>query len=250
MKLFLRKINDNVEYIQLCPNGSRRSKDAIRNRHIEDIKSCHSGLTGDSLIEFVLEFIEKTRFREEEYDAILIEDDKDNRFLRLEADGSSEIDNEGWATFRSKTTEAIHAKYQGIPVLFLYAAPEVETWFLADWENSFGTVFRNILTSEQNKLFSVRFHRHVNSEILTRKYEDSLEQYGYFEGVYRKLSEEIQQALLRIDFLDDGKPDEHQLPRYSKRVQGETMLEEIDPDVVMQRCSVFFKSGMLALQTL
>ena len=29
MKFFMQKINSQVEYIQLCPIGTRRSKDAI-----------------------------------------------------------------------------------------------------------------------------------------------------------------------------------------------------------------------------
>ena len=34
MKSFMRKINDTVEYIQLCPTGPRKSRRAIQNRRL------------------------------------------------------------------------------------------------------------------------------------------------------------------------------------------------------------------------
>lgn len=37
MKSFMRKINDGVEYIQLCPIGPRKSKGAIKDRHKHQI---------------------------------------------------------------------------------------------------------------------------------------------------------------------------------------------------------------------
>lgn len=250
MKLFLKKINDQVDYIQLCPTGVRRSKNEIRNRHIDNIIKKHSGLTGQALIDFVLDFIEQDRFREEEYDAILIEDDKDNRFLRMREDGSAEIDKDEWELYRSTIVETIHSKHQEMPVLFLYAAPEVETWFLADWDNGFGKVFKDSLTPEQNRLFSIRFHRYIISEVITKRYEDCLESYGYFGGDYRKLSDEIIKVLDETNFLEDCKAEDYRLPHYSKRVEGEMMLEEIDPQVVIKKCTTFFRSGMLALQAL
>lgn len=248
MKIFMKKINDSVEYIQLCPSGPRRSKDMIKNRHVDTIDTKQSGLTGNALLEFVYSFIQKDRFREECYDAVLIEDDKDSRFLYVQPDGTAGIDEEGWAHFKQDVTSKIHSYYPNIDVLFFYAAPEVEAWFLSDWDNSFGKVYKGVFNARQNNYFSVRFRKYMNESILTSRYKDSIEEYGYFNKIYKKLSEEIQNALEQIDFLNDTT--EHVNTRYSKRIHGEAMLAEIDPEIVIRSCNFFFKYGLLALKSL
>lgn len=61
-------------------------------------------------------------------------------------------------------------------------------------------------------------------------YKDSIEEYGYFEKKYKKLSEEIQNALDENDFLNGGRPTSEPVAvRYSKRIHGEAMLAEIEP---------------------
>lgn len=249
MKSFMRKINDTVEYIQLCPIGPRKSRRAIQNRHIEQIDKNLNGMTGEKLIQFVVDFIKEKRFEEESYDALLIEDDKDARFLSIEENGMASIDESSWNCFKSEVIERIREKRPNIPIIFFYAAPEVEAWFLADWENGFGSVYKNTFTAQQNDYFSVKFRKYVNDHILTDRYKNCIEKYGYFEGKYRKLSEEIQSELERIDFLEDYMPQiEHPLITYSKRIQGEDMLERIEPKVVLHNCTFFFKEGYFALR--
>lgn len=42
---------------------------------------------------------------------------------------------------KKEITENIHGILEkNIPVFFLYALPEIEAWFIADWENTFGSV--------------------------------------------------------------------------------------------------------------
>ena len=251
MKTFMKKINDTVEYIQLCPIRPRKSKRAIENRHIDQIDKNQSGMTGEKLIDFVINFIKEKRFEEEGYDAILIEDDKDDRFLSLEDDGTATIDKGKWKCFKDDIVVRLGKKRPGIPVIFFYAAPEVETWFLADWSNSFGSVYKEVFTVQQNKYFSVKFRKYVNDNILTNRYKDCMEEYGYFDGKYRKLSEEIKNILETTDFLGDYMPElEHPLISYSKRKQGGDMLEQIDPDIILHNCPFFFKDGYLALQVI
>lgn len=205
MKSFMRKINDTVEYIQLCPTGPRKSRRAIENRHIDQIDKNQNGMTGDKLIEFVNEFIEKKRFEEEGYDAILIEDDKDDRFLALEKDGTATIDKEKWEYFKDDIVVRLGKKRPDIPVIFFYAAPEVEAWFLADWTNAFGSVYKGVFNAQQNSYFNVKFRKYINDNILTNRYINCIEEYGYFDGKYKKLSGEIQDTLENIDFLGDYK---------------------------------------------
>lgn len=251
MKSFLGKINDKVEYIQLCPIGPRKSKRAIQNRHINQIVKEQNGMTGEKLIEFVVDFIGGKRFEEEGYEAVLIEDDKDDRFLSAEDDGTVSIDDEKWMNFKGKVIESLQKKHPGVPVVFFYAAPEIEAWFLADWKNGFGSVYKDIYSIGQNEFFSFRFRKYVNESILTDLYVNCIERYGYFGGKYRKLSGEIQSALQEIDFLEDYKPGkEHPMISYSKNRQGGSMLENINPEVVLHKCPFFFKEGYQGLKAL
>lgn len=251
MKPFMRKINSRVDYIQLCPIGERKSKDMIRGRRAGSISQKQSGRTGQALIDFVLGFIQTERFREELYDAILIEDDKDDRFLQVQPDGTASIDSSKWEEFEQYIRAEVAAHCPDIPVLLFLAAPEVEAWLLSDWDNSFGKIYRDRLTAGQNNYFSNRFRRHINEQILTQQYQPLIESYGYFDGQYRKLSLELQRALETVDFLEGYTPaPEDVVIRYSKRFEGEAMLEEIDPLAVARRCPVFFKREMLALKSL
>ena len=249
MKDFMKKINNTVEYIQLCPTRARRNKEQIRNRHSNQIDQ--NGITGEALINYIIDFVGKSCFQEEEYDAILIEDDKDNRFLTLQSDGGAVHDKTAWIEFKSKVRKRLGERCPDLPVIFFFAAPEVEAWFLADFEHGFGSIYRSRLSTQQNKLFQVQFRKYINEKILTDKYRDCIEQYGFFDGVYRKLSEQLQNALNETDFLDtySGKP-EYQSIRYSKKIQGEAMLRSIEPEIIEPKCNYYFKEGFWALQSL
>lgn len=251
MKTFMKKINDNVEYIQRCPIGPRKSKEAIKNRQMKYIDEKQNGYTGAKLIEFLLEYIGKPQFVEEQYDAILIEDDKDERFLSVQPDGTACIDTDAWKEYKDSVKCQIHKKFPEIPVIFFYAAPEVESWFLADWENSFGYVYKSKLTKPQNKYFKTVFQNYVHNNILTSQYCNCLESFGYFDGKYKKLSAEIKSALETIDFLEGYMHgEEHMIVHYSKRNDGAMMLENIDPQMVLRGCNCFFKNGLFELQAL
>lgn len=127
----------------------------------------------------------------------------------------------------------------------------MEAWFLADWDNSFGRVYIGEYTRLQNSFFNVNFRRYVNETILTEQYRDHIEEYGYFDGMYRKLSDQIKGALDETYFLEGYRTEtEHPIVRYSKRDQGMDMLEQIDPQAVLQKCTLFFKDGYWQLKTL
>lgn len=241
MKIFMKKINSSVQLVQLCPSGSRKSKRAITGRHTEEIKGSQSGLTGDQLIEYVFKMTNEPRFLEEEYDAILIEDDKDHRFLSLQEDGTAVIDVDKWKSYRGCIVDQLRENHPNVAIFFFLAAPEIEGWHLMDWKNSFGSVYKDILKTAPNNYFSYKFYFHVQNEILQEAYNKNIEAYGYFNRMYRKLSEELQTALASNDFLADYAPaQEHEPIRYSKRIQGEIMLEQIDPDSIAKHHTVFF----------
>lgn len=249
MKLFLRKINSNIDFIQLCPTGTRRSKSDIQNRHIDNIDTNHSGLTGGALIEHILAFIQQKKFQEEEYRAILIEDDKDDRFLDIQETGDAKCNKDAWKKFKKEICDKIHTLYPDIKIIFILAAPEVEAWFLADFEHSFGEAYKRILNnSKDNEYLKVQMRKYFNENILTQRYEKCIEEYGYFNGVYRKLSEEIQKALSLEDFFEER--ENYPIISYSKRKHGEVMLQQIEPDKVLNKCSVYFREGCIELAEL
>ena len=249
MKWFLKKVNANLDFIQLCPVSLRKNRDSIRNRVNTSLNNGVStsrgpnGLTGASLVNYVVEYITdpKYSFSPSEYAAILIEDDKDSRFLAIQDDGSSKIDISAWNKYEEEVSEKIGRIVPDIPVILLLAAPEVEAWFIADWDNSFAKAFKAVsgLTTEENTLFSTRFRRYINDTLLTERYRYSIEEYGYFDGMYRKLIEEIQNALDVNDFLKDRTP--HKEIRYTKTNHGEEMLREIEPQSVRRGCTTCFR---------
>lgn len=249
MKDFMEKINDNVQYIQLCPTGIRKNKHSIRNRQSAGIKSNQNGLTGEALIKYIVNFVKSEQFKEECYDAILIEDDKDDRFLSINTDGYGEFNEEEWNTYKNNVTQRIHEFYPEIPIIFFYAAPEVEAWFLADFENSFGTFYNSILNYNENSFFQIKFRKYVVNNILTEHYESCIENYGYFNNVYHKLSSQIQESLEKIDFLKNLKERYHYNEiRYSKRYHAPEMLRNINPEKVLTRCNQYFSEGFRALK--
>lgn len=169
----------------------------------------------------------------------MIEDDKDDRFLSVESEGYSTIDRQSWNEYQEKLLIKIGSKRPNIPVFIMLAAPEVEAWFLADWENSFGNVYEEKLGKMQNKQFEYQFHQFVNQKILTDHYRSDLENYGCFKKSYHKLSEEIQKALLTNRFLYETDNSEEISVTYSKRNEGSRMLSTIEPEHVEKNVPIF-----------
>lgn len=55
MKMFLRKIDRNIEFIQFCPTGEKKRKNPLKR----ELGREYSGLTGKSLFDYVNDFISK-----------------------------------------------------------------------------------------------------------------------------------------------------------------------------------------------
>ena len=90
---------------------------------MEMISKRESGLTGKKLIDHVKNFVQEERFKEERYDVILIEDDKDDRFLTIQADGTATIDEKEWETFKQEVQEQLQKVGVTIPIIMIMAAP-------------------------------------------------------------------------------------------------------------------------------
>lgn len=252
MKNFMGRINGDIKYIQLCPYGTKRSKDSVlkRRKHTKNMVPSQSGLTGQCLIDHVLSFIKTERFAEENYDAILISDDKDNRFLRIDENGYSSKDVYQWDMFKSELVEKIHQSYPDLPVVFFFSAPEIEAWFVADWNNCFEEEYKDCFGMKQQKLLSHRLRCWVKDHVVTEHYTDKIEDYGYFDFKYRKLSEQIQDMFENPCLFEGVAQSNDAHIGYSKRKNGENMLGRLNPENVLKKCNFYFREGYYGLKNI
>ncbi len=262
---FLKRINSDVIYDQRCPNKTRRRKGSA----LTPLKPEVSGLTGASLIAYMFDHLEKYKDDLKDYDGVLIEDDLDGKFYSLANDDKREIkivcrnsEYEAYINNLAARVRGILDKKEDFPVIQFHASPEIEGWFLADWNNSFGSIYgpkgAKILQNSENGFFSNRFKIFVQDNIL-REYKECIELYGYFGGDYRKLSDEVIHGLsgdFKVNLSEDTSNKlalsiayNKQL-YYSKSLHGDMMLREILPGEVMRSCNIFFKGAYEQLKFL
>jgi hypothetical protein len=245
MQYFLKKINSSFEYKQYLPNRTIKKKGDSKN-----ISSSISGLTGEALLEKVYSIIKNHTKEILECAAIIIEDDLDDKFV-------------GWSDEKiNKFIKNIKNKIYGIlgceiPIFIMYAAPEVESWFIADWENGFKFLyckgsFINDVNINARIFFTHHLKRYIEIEIL-KEYSSNIEIYGVFDGKYYKLSEQLVKAIQYdskeyINKLTGTNKDfvnqilNSRSLYYSKKLHGDMMLRNISPENVAKGCCSYFKS--------
>lgn len=182
--------------------------------------------------------------------AILIEDDLDGRFFGCSA---SEIE-----AYNQVILHRIHEILEKeIPVFILYASPEAESWFVADWKNGFEYLYSDsgiVDDLDRNaKLFFVHhLKRYIDNNIL-KQYVDDIEEYGWFEGEYIKLSDElitavqvgVKEYIRELSTVNHSYVEqiiESRKLYYSKKLHGDRMLRNIQPDIVARKCNRYFGS--------
>ena len=262
MKLFLEKINKNVEYIQFCPTGEKKRKTPFKR----ELGSGFSGLTSKKLDEYVDSYLEKYKDRISECDAVLVEDDLDDKYISLydEKDYIGKISDikakyNKDCEHRRDIIRSILGKEKEFPVILLHAAPEVEAWFYADWNNTFGYIYgpkvQNVLPDNMNDFFSISFKKYLEENVLC-EYREQIELYGSFAHIYKKLSEELIKALYvpyRNDLDIDNEDiielikDNRELS-YSKKIEGQIMLMYLNPKALERKCDVYFRDTMYQIQ--
>ncbi len=254
MVSFFRRINDKIEYFQRCPNKPKYRKKGTEScplpEGISHVKDSLRGLTGSDLISFVAKDIREhfvNTHRPFNFDMILIEDDADFRFL----DGSFETKiKEYERTIRDvlKDTTGTNAN---IPIYFLYASPELEIWFLADWEHSFRDMYCAKMNRSLGMLYSNRLHKYIFDHFFPSL--THIEDYShpdYCEKELAKLSKEIERAAqhiaieLNYELSKNGQNgrgiDDSVKLQYSKKFDGAKMLSQIVPQQVASKCSKYF----------
>lgn len=184
------------------------------------------GLTGASLVSEMMERLAEYHRAGSKgaLDAVVFIDDADCRF---EGDPAKV---EAWTGARAAEVRA-KTGAPSIPFVALFASPEIEAWFLADWEQGFGVEYDKLATGER--------HLRAHVEELLGSAIGSVEGYGggLVNGACaNKLSEKLQGLVTRLGGA------------YSKRMQGQDMLLRIRPEKVAQECGAYFRPALQALR--
>lgn len=243
MQALLKKINSNYEYKQYLPNKTIKKKGAPKI-----ISPEISGLTGPALLAKIYTIIEKHTLEIIQCRAILIEDDLDGNFHDMTV---SDIE-----TYINSIKEKIYSiTGSHIPVFILYASPEIESWFISDWDNGFGYIYNSSgcvtdIDTPAKIFFSHHLKHYIDTYVL-QEYCDDIENYGYFNHIYYKLSDRLIDAI-----QTDVKEYISSLPKtnrlyseqisssrdlyYSKKLHGDRMLRNLDPSIVANKCRHYF----------
>ena len=243
MQAFLKKINDNYEYRQYLPNKTIKKKGDSKT-----ISPKISGLTGSALLEKVYTIIKNHAVEIAQCSGILIEDDLDGKFHNMAA---SDIE-----LYTNSIKEKIYSIIENhIPIFILYASPEIESWFIADWDNGFGYIYNSSgcvtdIDTPAKIFFSHHLKQYINMYIL-KEYSNDIENYGYFNQIYYKLSDQIIEAI-QTDVKEyiSAMPNTNKLYSeqisssrdlyYSKKLHGDRMLRNLEPSIIANKCRHFF----------
>ncbi len=243
MQSFLKKINNNYEYRQYLPNKTIKKKGDSKI-----ISPEISGLTGAALLEKVYTIIKNHTAEIAQCSGILIEDDLDGKFHDMTA---SDIE-----LYINSIKENIYSIIGShIPVFILYASPEIESWFIADWDNGFGYIYSSSgcvtdIGAPAKMFFSHHLNQYINMYIL-KEYSDDIENYGYFNQIYYKLSDQIIEAIqTNVKEYISSLPNTNKLYSeqisssrdlyYSKKLHGDRMLRNLEPSILANKCRHFF----------
>lgn len=216
MQRFLRRIDPDVDWVRCFPAiskpGPKLGRPAPRHKQ---------GLSGGALVEEMLSRL-KTYHQVSSpgaLDVVLLIDDADCRFDDVAA----------WQAWQEDRTADV-AKALGDsnrPFVALFASPEVEAWFLADWEHGLGAQYGRLPSGDK--------HLRSRVEDLLGRPIDDVESYGgrRLNGTCEhKLSEKLQNLLLLLG------------EAYSKGTQGQDMLLRIEPAKVAERCDRYFRPAL------
>lgn len=212
------------------------------------ISSEISGLTGEALLEKIYAILEKHKKEIVSCKAVLIEDDLDGKFY-----GMSEQEIRDYK--KHIVQKVCKLLEKDMPVFILYASPEAESWFLADWNNGFGNVYSDAgcihdVEAGARTFFVHHLKRYIEQNILMQ-YKDDIENYGFFDGTYYKLSEQLMNAI-QVEVKDYIRELSHSNEDYieqitssrslyySKKLHGDKMLRNIVPEFVALKCRRYF----------
>lgn len=108
-----------------------------------------------------------------------------------------------------------------------FAAPELEAWIIADWDNSLA----------KNSAFRGR-HQRMRWWLSTQKHIpfDDPESFSEYDEQRDCCREKLSDALIESSVQDEADRDK---PRFSKRLHTPLLLAEINPNEVQRKCPLF-----------
>lgn len=173
------------------------------------------GTTGQSLIDQISQQLPiALRYEPNRCNLILVFDDLDCR--------SPENQKQKILEAISKIPESTEIeKFVG------FAAPEIESWIIADWNNSIG----------QHPDFRSR-HQRMRWWLSTQRNIpfDSPESFSEYDDNRDCCREKLSEALFESSILNEF---DSNSTRYSKRLHTPALLQDIQPNSVKQRCPLF-----------
>jgi len=228
IKDFLRKINSEITWIPRSPRQAKRPK---KDYAIKDVLPVLTGRTGLDLENFMIEEIDMHPIIVLECPAILLEDDLDRRDAFVD---QNEYLTEQHKRLSDKIKNIVHGV--SAELICLYAAPEIETWLIEDWENSFGNA----------KLFNQQIATQLRPLINKMKDEcgGSFEHYSHYRD--NKFSDWLIDNIQSLS--EKYRIENHEMASYSKSKHGSRFLGEIDPVKIEPKCRVYFSKAYHAIQ--
>lgn len=228
--VFLRKIFNeceiDAELVRKCRYYAKGPK-PTRNPGAARINTAKSGYTGVRLLREISETMKMEIDNGNELpEMLIISDDTD---CRVVYDGSCRNYVYNSKVYRKEVVTLEHVVHDACPetkIVFMLAAPEVEAWFLADCRHSFCNEFSGFTLQKLNMkcggILPV-----AEMENFSMSYSgDSCEE---------KMSED---CIMQFPGVE----------RYSKRIQGQKFLQQIEPGAV---CSLqyFFRPAYDAVRS-
>jgi len=174
------------------------------------------GKTGESLASEIRDRLPDVLARNEECDVILVIDDLDCRNEIAQQDRLlSAIDS-------------VHG-VRSVTRFVGFAAPELESWIVADWDNSVAK--HQDFRGRHNRM------RHWLSTVKRIPF-NTPESYGVYNAAKDSCDEKLSEAIIESTMQH---PEDKHRPRYSKALHTPTLLLMIDPEVVKDKCKNFRK---------
>lgn len=244
MQSFFRKINANYVYKQFLPDKTIKKKGMPKT-----ISNNINGLTGKQLLNKIYDILYKHKEDILSCKAIIIEDDLDGRFHNY----SQKKIKQHYDEIKNNIYNILG---KNIPIFIIYASPEIESWFFADWDNSFKYVYSNKnYVKDVNKDASLFYLHHLHTYIFNNilgRYSKSIEDYGFNNNTYIKLSDQIiyaMQGVIAGLFKNVKSCNKEYLKQiryskdlnYSKKLHGDIMLRQLEPKCVAKNCRKYFK---------
>ncbi len=182
-------------------------------------KASGQGRTGESLIEQIKEQLSLALKAEpNKCDLILVFDDLDCRASEKQKEKIEKI----WSEISKKIPECADIKkFVG------FAAPEIEAWIIADWNNSIA----------KHSDFRGR-HERMRWWLSKEKKVpfDNPESFSEYDSKRDCCQEKLSDALIESSVQDEVDRDK---ARFSKGLHTPSLLREIDPNEVQKKCPLF-----------